>query len=252
MHAVAADSLAKDLGRRTTSRVTLIRPDGKVLADTDADPKQMENHRFRPEVQAALNGETGSAIRTSASVFEPYLYVAQPSKEVASPLTQFRLRERESRSVLLLGGVAATLLALALGFVFMRRIVRPLETVGNGLLRLERGEFGARLEVESADEIGQLARTLNRVQERLESTIQSLTTQRNQREAILSSMVEGLIAVDGQDRILLVNSAGRGLLGLGDVEREGRSLRRATWSCTARRSGSPRTAGSEPSWSSTT
>jgi len=226
-----ADSLAKVLGRGIDTRITVIAADGRVIADTNVDPRQMENHRFRPEVQAALGGHRGAATRTSASDFAPHLYVAVPSQarpgwvlRVAIPLDYYRRRLQEATSILIIGGLVAVGLALLLGFLFTRRITRPLEHLGQGLERMERGEFGARLEPESADEIGQLARTLNRVQERLEITIDSLTAQRNQRDAILSSMVEGLIAVDGSDRVLLINAAAREVLGMGLEDGRGRTL----------------------------
>jgi two-component system phosphate regulon sensor histidine kinase PhoR len=230
-HAAVADSLAKHLGHATDTRITIIEADGQVLADTNVDPRQMENHRYRPEVQAALQGQVGSATRLSKSDFAPHLYVAVPSHahpgwvmRVAIPMAAYQARLREATSVLALGGVLAGALSLLLGYVFMRRIVRPLEEVGRGLERLERGEFGARVPERGNDEIGTLARTLNRVEERLEATIHSLTAQRNQRDAILSSMVEGLLAVDGDDRILLANDAARHLLGGGSTVWEGRSL----------------------------
>lgn len=227
----AADSLAKAIGRPVDVRITIIAPDGRVLGDTNVDPARMENHRFRPEVQAALAGRAGSATRRSASDFREHLYVAVPSAarpgwvmRVAIPLDLYRRRLREAMSILAVGAAMAVGLAVLLGFVSTRRITRPLERMQAGLERLERGEFGARLAPESDDEIGRLGRTLDRVQERLEATIGSLTLQRNQREAILSSMVEGLVAVDGEDRVLLVNSAAAHVLGLAPAECRGRRL----------------------------
>jgi len=226
-----ADDLVKSIGRTIDTRITLIAPDGRVLADTNVDSRRMENHRFRPEVQAALGGQPGSDTRTSASDFAPHLYVAIPSAgrpgwvvRVAIPLAAFEHRVRESTSILVIGALAAAALALILGFFFTRRITRPLDTMSRGLERMERGEFGVRLDPESDDEIGQLARTLNRVQERLEVMIRTLTSQRNEREAILGSMVEGVIAVDGEDRVLLVNAAAQHVLGLGADAATGRPL----------------------------
>ena len=228
--AIHADSLVRAISP-PDMRITVITPEGRVIADTNVDPSSMENHRFRPEVQAALNGSLGTATRTSASDFAPHLYVAIPSVarpnwvvRVAIPLGMYERRLAEATSTLVAGGLVAVALALLLGFVFMRHIVRPLENLERGLEKLERGEFGARLEPVTGDEIGHLAQTLNRVQERLEQTIEGLTAQRNQRDAILSSMVEGLIAVDGGNRLLLVNAAAREFLALGDAPCESRSL----------------------------
>jgi two-component system phosphate regulon sensor histidine kinase PhoR len=229
--AAAADSLAKAIGLGIGTRITVIAPDGRVLADTSVDPRRMENHRFRPEVQAALEGDVGHDARTSASDFAPHLYVAIPSAarpgwvmRVAIPLEAYQRRLRETTSILAGGGLVAAAVALVLGFVFTRRITRPVDSMRRGLERLERGEFGVRLDPESDDEIGQLARTLNRVQERLEVIIGSLTSQRNEREAILGSMVEGVIAVDGDDRVLLVNAAAQQVLGIGTDAAHGRPL----------------------------
>ncbi len=230
-YAATADSIVKAIGVQVGTRITLIAPDGRVLADSDVDPAHMENHRYRPEVQAALTGGTGSAVRYSTSAFADFLYVATPSHarpgwvvRVAIPLQTIRARERGATSILVAGAAWALGLAGLLGFLSTRRLTRPLERMASNLERLERGELGIRFDASSNDEIGQLARTLNRTKERLEMTISGLTSQRNQREAILSSMVEGLIAVDGQDRILLVNSACRAVLGIGSTEEQGRSL----------------------------
>ena len=228
---VQADSLAKALGQRAGARITIVAPDGRVLADTNVDPRQMENHRFRPEIQAALEGKTGAATRLSKSDFAPHLYVAIPSAEepgwvlrVAIPMDSYDQRLHETTSILVVGGAAAAALSLVLGFFFTRRITRPLASLSRGLERLERGEFGVRLDPGSEDEIGQLARTMNRVQEQLESTIRTLTVRSNEREAILASMVEGLIAVDGDNRILVVNTAARQVLGMAPEDAHGRLL----------------------------
>jgi two-component system phosphate regulon sensor histidine kinase PhoR len=230
-HAAAADSLAKVLGADTGTRITIIAPDGVVLADTQGTPARMENHRFRPEVQAALNGEVGSNMRTSATVHQRFLYVAVPSRarqgwviRVALPYVQFERHVRESTNVLALGVVLAVVLILPVGALFTRRITHPLEAMRASLRRLEQNEFGVRLDPGADDEIGQLARTLNQAQERLEHTIRSLTGQRNQREAIVASMVEGLVAVDGEGSVLLINASARALLDLDQQPVEGRAL----------------------------
>jgi two-component system phosphate regulon sensor histidine kinase PhoR len=228
-----ADSLAKLLGHASATRITVIQPDGRVVADTEANPAQMENHKFRPEVQLGLAGKVGTDMRMSTSVRARYMYVAVPSRahrgwviRVAIPLSQFEERLRRTMHVLIIGAVTAAVFAILLGFFFTRRIVRPLEGMRRDLERLEEGSLGVRLDPESSseDEIGLLARTLNRVQSRLESSIQNLTSQRNQRDTILASMVEGLLAVDSDDRILVANAAARAALGIGPEPVEGRML----------------------------
>jgi two-component system phosphate regulon sensor histidine kinase PhoR len=226
----AVDSLAKALGPTIATRITVIAADGTVIGDSDALPARMENHRFRPEVQEAAHGRVGSSVRLSTSANREYLYVATPSRtrpgwvvRAALPLVEYQRRVRTAALLLGAGGLVVCVLAMGLGLVFTGRITRPLEAMQRNLERLEKGEFGVRLELDSTDEVGQLARTVNRVQEQLESTIQGVTAQYAQREAILASMVEGLVAVDPDDRILLLNASARAVLGI-DAAAEGRRL----------------------------
>src|ERR1700744_2741827 len=71
--------MATEEARITETRVTIIARDGVVLADSEADPKTMENHAGRPEVADALNGKTGSSTRLSHTVGIEFLYLAVPS-----------------------------------------------------------------------------------------------------------------------------------------------------------------------------
>jgi len=229
--AAVADSLAVELGSHSDTRITIIAADGRVLADTEGDPDRMENHKFRPEVQEAIGGRLGSSMRFSATLRQPFLYVALPSEQrpgwivrVAVPLTQFQRNVRAATNVVLLGTAIATVFAILLAALLTHRITLPLNAMRSSLQRLERGEFGVRLDPGGADELGVLARTLNRAQDQLERTIQNLTGQRNQRDAILASMVEGLVAVDSEERILLMNRSARRLLALETQPVEGRAL----------------------------
>jgi len=99
-----------------------------------------------------------------------------------------------------------------------------LSAIRSKLEGIERGDLDVRLQVDTQDEVGELAHALNRAHEQLSSTIESLRSQHQQREAILASMVEGLLAVDEDDRILVVNTAARQILQIGLSSVEGRPL----------------------------
>src|SRR5205807_2752639 len=82
VHSVSIESLdqmqVRELARSAGARLTIITPDGTVLADSEADPSHMENHRDRPEIQEAFRGRTGSSTRTSPTIGTKFLYVAVP------------------------------------------------------------------------------------------------------------------------------------------------------------------------------
>ena len=81
--------------RPTESRVTLIAPDGRVLADSNIVPTdlgRLENLGDRPEVRAALAGGVGRDLRTSGSVEMTLLYVAVPVNDGGRWLRQEAMR----------------------------------------------------------------------------------------------------------------------------------------------------------------
>src|SRR5437016_6216254 len=118
--------MAAEESRITETRTTIIAHDGTVLADSEADPKTMENHAGRPEVAAALQGKTGKATRLSHTVGVEFLYVAAPSGDkvvrLAYPLSSIRSHLGEIRRTLLRASLLALLLALLLAVVAAQTI----------------------------------------------------------------------------------------------------------------------------------
>ena len=71
------------MARAAGARMTLVAPDGRVLADSEADAAHMENHLQRPEVREALAGREASRIRLSPTLGVNFLYAAAPVAEGA-------------------------------------------------------------------------------------------------------------------------------------------------------------------------
>ncbi len=101
----------------------------------------------------------------------------------------------------------------ALGFVVILRISRSLEMIGTGARRFADGQLDFRLASPPSEELAGLAETLNRMAAQLEERINTVTQQRHAQDAILGSMVEGVMAVDKQQAILQINPAAAGLVG---------------------------------------
>src|SRR4030042_3383934 len=87
----ALDALVKDLGSKIKTRITVIDPQGVVLADSQKDPKLMENHRNRPEIIQALTNNIGSFSRYSTTIKEDLLYVALPVRANGKAIGIIRL-----------------------------------------------------------------------------------------------------------------------------------------------------------------
>ncbi|HNX52425.1 MAG TPA: ATP-binding protein [Pontiellaceae bacterium] len=205
------------LGTKSPARVTLILPDGTVAGDSARPGEPMENHRDRPEVKTALEqGRTGQAIRFSTSLRKNMFYVAVPVYRdgaligvvrTAMPLLRMHEVLRGIEHSLLWGGVLILLMAALLSLFVSRRISRPLERIKQGAEEFAAGNFSFRLRSPGSAEVSGLAETMNEMAAQLEERLQTLTKERNQREAVLSSMVEGVLAVDVTGHIISMNKA---------------------------------------------
>ncbi len=218
----------------TGLRLTLIGADGRVLGDSQVLPEELarvENHAGRPEVKAALEGRLGRHLRTSATVNEPLLYVALPLADGASivgvlrlalPLAEVTSSYAAIHRVILGGGLVALAVALAIGVFVAGRLTRPVVEMQTVARRMSDGDFSVSAPVRSPDEIGVLGRALNLVAARLREKIRDLEDEQAKARAILESMVEGVIAVDDHDHIVLMNERARAIFELPGPGAEGK------------------------------
>ena len=226
------DSLCKELGRRSSTRLTVILPSGKVVGDSLEAPQEMDNHGQRPEVIDALDEGKGHSLRYSQTLHETLSYVAVPVRSQDKTLGVVRAAVSLAVIDSALWGVrkhilfASLLIAVVLAvasLVIARRIVGPLEQLSHNAEGLARGDLGRRLVAANSKEVGDLAETLNKMAADLEDKLATVVRQRNERDAILSGMVEGVLAIDAEERVLSMNSAAARLLGVDSARAEGRS-----------------------------
>ena len=225
------NSLCKRLGISSSTRITIVLPDGRVIGDSDEDPFRMDNHASRPEISDALKEGVGVSTRHSYTKRERMMYVAisypppekamadnPPSKEPVAiirtslPVTRIDSAMGAVFVKIFLGGLAVALLAALISLVLSRRVTRPLEKMKEGAERFARGELEQGLEIPESLEFASLARALNEMAQRLADRIRTVIQQRNEQEAVLSSMVEGVLAVDRDERIININRAAAEIL----------------------------------------
>jgi two-component system, OmpR family, phosphate regulon sensor histidine kinase PhoR len=228
-------ALTERLSRHASARVTLISPDGVVLADSDtADDgiARMDNHRTRPEVARALAGGRGTDMRLSATTGKHMFYLALPVQagdrvigvvRLALPITTIQGQIRDLQESLALAFGLALVVAAVLSVLLSRGLTRPLSDMVKVAQQLASGAFSHRIRSTSMDEVGVLGKTLNQMAERLESTIRELTEDRAQLLAVLSSMLEGVMVLDCRGRVLQVNPALERMLFIRGPEARGRS-----------------------------
>ena len=230
----------QSLGREVGTRLTLVRADGTVLADSSADAGQLENHRDRPEILQAAEHGVGFVTRPSVSVGEPYEYCAvrvgtqsEPRGyvRVALPWTPFEARLQVASRLVAVTAAVVTLAALLATYLLERRLVRPLERLTLAAQAIAAGDFGQKVIVPNRDEIGILARAFNVMSLELAQRVELLQASRRQSdenselmETVLGSMIEGVVVIDARQRILYANGAAGPLLDLPSAQAAGRSM----------------------------
>jgi signal transduction histidine kinase/HAMP domain-containing protein len=222
--AVNPDSLADAVGRQLERRVTLIDSTGRVIGDADFDPpalQGLQNHSMRPEVVAALRTGVGRSLRQSASAGDRELYVA-----VRAPLGVARVSMTTRALAAIVGGaprdvasatLIAVLLALILTVQFARSVARPIIALRDVAARLATGDLSQRPQLSAAGEVGDLADALSRMAEQLEARLTALRAEDALTSAVLESLNEGVIAVDGSGTVVRVNQGARALLPLHEL-----------------------------------
>lgn len=219
-------------GKSSATRLTVIAVGGEVLADSEEEPGRMENHGDRPEIIAALAGSPAPSLRFSHTLQEKMMYVAIPLVQegktrgvlrTAIPVTFIDHALRAIFLKIVWGCLIVALLVALVAWFIAQRITRPLEEMRLSAERFADGAFTSKLREEGAEEVASLARAMNTMADQLDSRIKTIARQHSQLQAVFSSMVEGVITVDTEERILDINQAGAGLLHLDPEKLRGKN-----------------------------
>ena len=216
------DREADRLGALVSGRVTLIAGDGRVVGDSTqapADLPGLENHATRPEVVAAQGGTVGTSQRYSTTVNTDMVYVAMRTDHpvvkyvrLALPLSDINAQLATIGSATALALGAALVAALVLSALFSAPLARRVEAVAAVAKRYSSGDFSRPAHDYGEDELGAVARALDGAAQELGRRIDDLSRDRARTEAILAGMVEGVLIVDRQGKVQLVNRAAQEML----------------------------------------
>lgn len=220
----------------TDIRVTVIAPGGAVLADSQENWEQlsqMDNHATRPEVAAALQGKTGSSTRYSMTLKTRMLYVAIPIQEntetlgvvrMAMPLTRVDEILASVRRSVMFTAVPGILIILLAGIFFNHHLTKRIRRITSGAERYAREDWSEKIMIDGQDELKMLANTMNQMAATLRSRIEDLESEKGKISVILHQMNEGVIAIDRQKRVVLINPAAERIFASSASEAEGKGL----------------------------
>ena len=206
----------KQIGQRIDTRVTLLTKDGVVIADSEFNASEMDNHRYRPEIIAANTSDIGQSRRYSKTLQKPMLYVAVSAMAsngnlgyIRTALPTQRIDEEINylRRVIIIAASLTALIALFIGYWLAMSFARPLRQMTLIAKNYAHGRYQLRIPSQRRDEIGDLARSLNQMADISAQRFDIIKTERDQLSTILKSMNEGVITVTSEGLITHVNAA---------------------------------------------
>ncbi|KPU28307.1 histidine kinase [Caloranaerobacter sp. TR13] len=217
------NGLADTFSKKIQARITFIDKNGWVVGDSDADINKLDNHSNRPEVIEARQGKIGISKRYSKSLEYEMIYVAIPVDiktyrldviRLSVPLKDISEYYSLMYKYIFLSIIAGLLVAIFVGYRYVRSVTKPIKELTIATRKISSGNFGELVKVRTEDEIGLLADNFNKMSLKLKDTINELLDKNTKLKAILSSMINGVIALDNNKRIILVNPIAEKMLGI--------------------------------------
>ena len=236
------DQLIKSLGDELDVRLTLVLPDGTVLADSAEDPLLMENHGSRPEIVEAMEAKKGIATRYSVTLDEEMYYLAVPistgpgPNRESKPAAVMRLalplagiKQAQSNLVFFtIGALLASSIAAMTAAIFLsHRITGPIEKISAAARAIAGGNFSPEIKVKGQDELAQLATNIQEMGSSLAGKMNQVVWEKNKLETVVSSMSSGIILTDKDQTIELINPAAEKLFDLESEKTVGSSFQNA-------------------------
>ncbi|SEF68935.1 two-component system, OmpR family, phosphate regulon sensor histidine kinase PhoR [Caloramator fervidus] len=211
------DLIAKNIKSAINKRVTIIKKDGTVLGESDANSKFLENHKDRKEFIEAINTGIGISFRRSFTLDKMMFYYAKKFllngdiliMRISMELDLVKIMQKKILHFLFITVFVSLFLSSGLLWLFLNKFIEPIKELIKIATIISMGEYDKRIKIKTNDEIGQLGHAFNIMAARLEETILDLEDKRNKLISILKSMDDGVIVFDNNQNIILINPAAK-------------------------------------------
>lgn len=227
------DTQAVEWSQILGARVTIVSPDGTVLGESYEDRATMDNHLQRPEIQESLSSGVGRSIRFSSTVGFDLMYVAVPVHSedvllgfvrVAIPLEQIEARMDHLQRTLLITTLVAALLVVALAMLISSYTTRPLRSLTRSVQSMSIDDLIDSPSTTTKDEVGQLASAFISLGAQLQNQIGALEAERTKLVSVLDQMTDGVLIIDAQGQVQLINPAAQRIFGVSERSALGNSI----------------------------
>ncbi len=226
-------SVCQDIGQDIGFRITVTLPSGRVIADSEHDPDAMENHADRSEIITAMNQHFGTSIRFSKTLKQEMIYTAVPllyqgkiKAVVRSSLSISKLYRTINdfyRRMVIIGFIVVSL-AVAVSFLFSRRIKRIIRSLKEAAVNFGEGKLDYRVHISGSEEFEILSVAMNKMAADLNSRINKISEQHKEMESIISCMSEGLLVINLEEKVVRINKTAANIFEVTPDQAEGKDI----------------------------
>ncbi|MFP3983146.1 MAG: ATP-binding protein [Desulfurivibrionaceae bacterium] len=210
-------AMAEKLGYR----ITVIKPGGKVIADSSVpfdEVRYMENHSDREEIlETGESGQPAVSMRYSSTIRRNLIYAAKQVRypeekqslylRAAYPVSSVENRLNSYTRRLWAGMAFIATVAFLASLYLARKLEKPIHRVMGRLSSIASGDFSHHYVTDSGQEFYDLSVTLNETADRIREQMKVISDQNTELEAIIENMREGVILLDHGGRIKTINRA---------------------------------------------
>lgn len=222
---------AKNLKESAEARVTIIRANGDVIGESDEAPELMNNHLDRTEIRDAKANGLGASVRYSKTLGHNMLYVAMPIGEghdvdgylrLAMELKDVEDAVHKLWLFLLLGLGLLFLIAGLISYRIAYGLTRPFEKMTRVARQISNMNYKSRVAVKTKDEIGELGHAINTMADSLELQMNRILENEGRLKTVLEGLISGVLMIDKDGEIVLLNGSAEEILGFSSQELLGR------------------------------
>ena len=219
-NAASLQEWCKTLGDQLGTRITYVATDGKVIADSEvsfARVPSMGNHADRPEIIQAYKEGLGTSSRYSMTLERNLIYAARESNgggaipsgviRVAVPFSEVKLKLDRFGRNFIFAVILAFVATVVISYLLARQLEAPLHRMIRAAEAIGSGDYSKRIRISPGQEFSPLSHAINNMAESIEKQIHTITEQKQQLEAVLNGMAEGVMVLDSRGRIRTVNPA---------------------------------------------
>jgi two-component system phosphate regulon sensor histidine kinase PhoR len=218
--AASLQEWCENVGEHLGIRITFVAAGGTVIADSQVPfyrVPQMDNHANRPEIIQAFEQEVGTSSRYSTTLEKDLIYAAKRIHRrgsiptgvirVAVPFSEVKSRLDHLSKNFILTIMLAFVATIVLSYLLVRQLETPVRNMIRAAEAIGSGDYGKRIRIYPGQEFSPLAQAINQMAESIEEQIHTITDQKQQLEAILNGMSEGVMVLDSAGRIKTTNQA---------------------------------------------